>query len=139
VNDAKIDHVFERASRMIDEMPGARIACLGLAFKANIDDFRESPALKIASRLARRYGQRVKLVEPYAEAPPMEFAGTGAELIDIDTAIEDCPLFIVLVDHDVFKSVPLDERLGKHVYDTRGIWRDQPVPAAAGVPLSIAV
>ena len=139
VNDAKIDHVFERASRMIDEMPGAQIACLGLAFKANIDDFRESPARKIASRLARRYGQRVKLVEPYAEALPMEFAGTGAELIDIDAAIEDCPLFIVLVDHDVFKSVPLDERLGKHVYDTRGIWRDQPAPVAGGVPLSIAV
>ncbi len=139
VNDAKIDHVFERASRMIDEMPGAPIACLGLAFKANIDDFRESPALKIASRLARRYGQRVKLVEPYSEALPMEFAGTGAELIDIDAAIEGCPLFIVLVDHDVFKSVPLDERLGKHVYDTRGIWRDQPALAAAGVPLSIAV
>lgn len=128
VNDAKIDHVFERASRLIDEMPGAQIACLGLAFKANIDDFRESPALKIASRLARRYGQRIKLVEPHADALPMEFAGTGAELIDIDTAIESCPIFIVLVDHDVFKSVPLDERLGKRVYDTRGIWRDQPPP-----------
>ncbi|MBB4640101.1 UDP-N-acetyl-D-mannosamine dehydrogenase [Rhizorhapis suberifaciens] len=129
VNDAKVDHVFERASHMMDDLPGAEIACLGLAFKANIDDFRESPALKIAHRLARRYGQRVKLVEPYAEALPMEFAGTGAELIDIDAAIERCPVFIVLVDHDVFKSVPLDERLGKHVYDTRGIWRDQPEPA----------
>lgn len=139
VNDAKIDHVFERASRMIDEMPRAEIACLGLAFKANIDDFRESPALKIASRLARRYGPRVKLVEPYAEALPMEFAGTGAELIDIDTAIETCPIFIVLVDHDVFKSVPLDERLGKHVYDTRGIWRDQPPADTASAALKLAV
>src|SRR3546814_8616070 len=68
VNDAKVDHVFENASRMIDGMPGAEIACLGLAFKANIDDFRESPALKIASRLARRYGSRVKLVEPHRSA-----------------------------------------------------------------------
>src|SRR3546814_6339901 len=50
VNDAKVDHVFENASRMIDGMPGAEIACLGLAFRANIDDFRESPALTIASR-----------------------------------------------------------------------------------------
>jgi UDP-N-acetyl-D-mannosaminuronic acid dehydrogenase len=68
----------------------------------------------------------VKLVEPYAAALPMEFPGTDAELIDIDTAIEQCGIFIVLVDHDVFKSVPLDERTGKAVYDTRGIWRDQP-------------
>ncbi|MBK5264081.1 MAG: UDP-N-acetyl-D-mannosamine dehydrogenase [Alphaproteobacteria bacterium] len=139
VNDAKIDHVFERASRMIDAMPGAQIACLGLAFKANIDDFRESPALKVASRLARRYGNRVKLVEPYAEALPMEFAGTGAELIDIDSAIESCPLFIVLVDHDVFKSVPLEERADKQVYDTRGIWLDQPVAALEISPVRIAV
>lgn len=138
VNDAKIDHVFERASRLIDQMPGGEIACLGLAFKANIDDFRESPALRIAARLARRYGQRVKLVEPYADALPMDFAGTGAELIDIDSAIERCPIFIVLVDHDVFKSVPLDERADKHVYDTRGIWRDQPEKALGEVRLSLA-
>ncbi|MCF8709635.1 UDP-N-acetyl-D-mannosamine dehydrogenase [Rhizorhapis sp. SPR117] len=139
VNDAKIDHVFERASRMIDAIPGAPIACLGLAFKANIDDFRESPALKVASQLARRYGNRVKLVEPYAEALPMEFAGTGAELIDIDSAIESCPLFVVLVDHDVFKSVPLDERADKHVYDTRGIWRDQPAQVQNTAAFRVAV
>jgi UDP-N-acetyl-D-mannosaminuronic acid dehydrogenase len=118
--------VLARASDLIDQFPDEDIACLGLAFKPNIDDFRESPALEIAHRIARRYGRRVKLVEPYASALPMEFADTQASLIDIDTAIEDCGIFVVLVDHDVFKSVPLDERAGKAVYDTRGIWRDQP-------------
>lgn len=127
VNDGKTDHVVAKASDLIDAFPGAEIACLGLAFKPNIDDFRESPAVKVAARLARRYGQRVKLVEPYARELPMEFAQTGAELIDIDAAIERCGVFIVLVDHDVFKSVPLDERADKAVYDTRGIWRDQPL------------
>ncbi|WP_278985834.1 UDP binding domain-containing protein, partial [Sphingobium yanoikuyae] len=77
-------------------------------------------------RIARRYGKRVKLVEPYAQDLPMEFAGTGAELIDLDTALEQCGVFIILVDHDMFKSVPVDERAGKAVYDTRGIWPDQP-------------
>jgi UDP-N-acetyl-D-mannosaminuronic acid dehydrogenase len=66
VNDAKTDYVIDRASQMIDEMPGATIACLGLAFKPNIDDFRESPAVKVAAKLARRYGDRVRLVEPFA-------------------------------------------------------------------------
>ena len=56
----------------------------------------------------------------------MEFAGTGAELIDLDTALEQCGVFIILVDHDMFKSVPVDARAGKAVYDTRGIWSDQP-------------
>lgn len=130
VNLAKTDHVVAKASDLIDAFPGEKIACLGLAFKPNIDDFRESPAVEVASRLARRYGRRVKLVEPHARELPMDFAGTEAELIDIDAALERCGVFIVLVDHDVFKSVPLDERAGKAVYDTRGIWRDQPERAA---------
>jgi UDP-N-acetyl-D-mannosaminuronic acid dehydrogenase len=51
-------------------------------------------------------------------------------LIDLDAAIETCGIMIVLVDHELFKSIPLDERAGKHVYDTRGIWPDQPAAAA---------
>lgn len=132
VNLAKTDYVVEQASRLIDDHPGAPVACLGLAFKPNIDDFRESPALEVAHRLARRYGARIRLVEPYAAGLPAEFAGTGAALIDIDDAIEQCPVFVVLVDHDVFKSVPLDERADKAVYDTRGMWPDQPARADDG-------
>jgi UDP-N-acetyl-D-mannosaminuronic acid dehydrogenase len=45
---------------------------------------------------------------------------------------------IVLVDHDVFKSVPLDERADKHVYDTRGIWPDQPRSVPRGEALRLA-
>lgn len=130
VNEHKTDYVIEQASKLIDSRPDADIACLGLAFKPNIDDFRESPAVKVAAALAKRYGRRLKLVEPYARGLPMEFAGTGAELIDIDDAIERCGVFVVLVDHDVFKSVPLDERIDKAVYDSRGIWPDQPHPAS---------
>lgn len=126
VNDGKTGHVLEQASQMIDELPRVSIACFGLAFKANIDDFRESPALKIAAQLARRYGGRIKIVEPYASELPAAFDGTGAELIDIDEALENCGMMITLTDHDMFKSIPLDERAGKVVYDTRGIWPDQP-------------
>jgi len=130
VNDAKTDHVIAAAARLIESTPGAPVACLGLAFKANIDDFRESPALKVARSLADRFGDRVRIVEPYADRLPPSFSGTGASLIDIDAAIETCPVMIVLVDHDVFKSVPLEERADKHVLDTRGIWPDQPARAA---------
>ena len=38
---------------------------------------------------------------------------------------------VVLVDHDVFRSIPLEERSGKHGLDTRGIWPDQPRGLAA--------
>jgi UDP-N-acetyl-D-mannosaminuronic acid dehydrogenase len=137
VNDAKMHHVIDHAVALIEANPTARIACLGLAFKANIDDFRESPARFVAARIARRFGPRVHIVEPYAAQLPVEFTDTGASLIDIDTALETCDVLIVLVDHDLFRVVPLAERAGKAVYDTRGIWPDQPADSvAAGLRLA---
>ena len=121
VNDAKIGYVVDHASGLIEANPG-RVALLGLAFKANVDDFRESPALKVAADLAGKFGERIAIVEPYTESLPKAFDGTGATLTDIDSALLDCDIMVVLVDHDVFKSVPPEERAGKIVYDTRGIW-----------------
>lgn len=137
INDAKMHHVLARASALIEANPGVPVACLGLAFKANIDDFRESPARYVAASLARSFGERIKVVEPYAAALPKEFDGTGAQLVDLDTALETCGVLIVLVDHDVFRVVPLEERVRAVVYDTRGIWPDASVvPSKPGLRLA---
>ena len=47
-------------------------------------------------------------------------------LVSLEQALATCGVLIVLVDHDAFKSVPLELRAAKRVYDTRGIWPDQP-------------
>jgi UDP-N-acetyl-D-mannosaminuronic acid dehydrogenase len=126
VNDGKVDHVIARAAAMIADNPTLKVGCMGLAFKANIDDFRESPAMKVAVELASRFGSMISIVEPYAASLPNEFDGSGAQLIDLDTALLECGILITLVDHDAFKAIPLAERAGKIVYDVRGIWPDQP-------------
>ena len=138
VNLAKTAHVIGAAEMLVSQHPQARVACLGLAFKPNIDDFRESPAKRVAAALAHRFGARIKVVEPYAATLPREFDGSGAELADIDSALLDCDILIPLVDHDAFKAIPLAERGAKLVYDTRGIWPDQKSAAGEARQLRLA-
>ena len=122
VNDAKPDHVVARLTSMLEASPGSRIALLGLAFKPNIDDFRESPALEIAERIARDYGDRVLVVEPFTNELPVDMAEHGAQLTTYERAMAQAELVAVLVDHDQFRSAPRYLSADKIVYDTRGMW-----------------
>ena len=123
INLAKTDKVIADCASLVEADSQATVACLGLAFKPNIDDFRESPALEVALHLARQFGERIKLVEPYAKSLPGSFDGTGAALMDLEDALASCDILVLLVDHSVFKHVPREALEGKTVYDTRGIWR----------------
>lgn len=127
VNNHKTALIIERAVAMIDDHPYANVACCGLAFKANVDDLRESPALEIALHLAEKYGSRIKIVEPNIRQLPSELVKHGAEMMGIDQALHACEIAILLVDHDEFKMTPLAERRHLDVIDTRGIWQDMPV------------
>lgn len=126
VNHGKTQMVIERAEALIDDHPYASIACCGLAFKANVDDLRESPAMEVALRLAAKYGTRIKVVEPNLRQLPPELADHGVGFMNIDEALRSCEIAIVLVDHDEFKMIPLSDRRHLDVIDTRGIWQDMP-------------
>lgn len=125
VNHRKTQHVIDRATQLIASHPKEAVAVLGLAFKPDIDDLRESPAVEVALDLAQRFGAQIHIVEPYVTALPDAFEGTAAKLLDLDSALAKCGLFILLVDHALFRSVPASERGGRIVYDTRGIWGDK--------------
>ena len=122
VNDGKAHYVLARASALADAHPDAAIACLGLSFKANIDDLRESPALEIALELALQYGARIRVVEPHIDPLPAAFDGTGARKATLEEALDQCGVLIVLVDHHEFRGVSPGQRAGKAIYDTRGLW-----------------
>ncbi len=124
-NDAMVPYTIAAATALIEAHPSAEVACLGLSFKANVDDLRGSPALQIARDLAGAYGQRVKVVEPYIKKLPEELARTGARFVSLKSALATCGVAIVLVDHEEFRAVPPGERRHLAVLDTRGIWRDR--------------
>ena len=122
VNDGKSEHVAQRLCGMLDARPDAKLAVLGLAFKPDIDDFRESPALAITERLAPDYGDRLLIVEPFATSLPGSLAGSGAKLTDFAAAMQQAEMVAVLVDHSQFRKAPRSLTEGKIVYDTRGMW-----------------
>ena len=122
VNDGKAAHVASRLRAMLDAAPGAKLAVLGLAFKPDIDDFRESPALAIAEALAADYGERMLVVEPHAAALPGVLADSGAALVGLEEAMAEAELVAVLVDHAAFRDAPPELARGKTIYDTRGMW-----------------
>lgn len=120
VNDAKPHWVIERVERAARRFREPLIACLGLAFKANIDDLRESPAVEIASELAERFPGRVVAVEPNISSLPAQLDGK-LELCDVRAAMAEADVIVILVDHDQFKRIDPLLFQAKVVIDTRGV------------------
>jgi UDP-N-acetyl-D-mannosaminuronic acid dehydrogenase len=95
---------------------------LGLAFKPDIDDLRESPALSIAQKIGSISFSSIFLVEPNIDRIPSGFNSDNTELIGLERAIKSADIIVLLVDHTSFKSMDLSLLSGKQVIDTRGIW-----------------
>jgi UDP-N-acetyl-D-mannosaminuronic acid dehydrogenase len=101
-----------------------KIAALGLSFKADIDDLRESPALDITRSLAQRYRGQVVAVEPNIEKLPGELIEAGVSLVALETAIRSAHVLALLVDHRQFRECGRPSLDGKRIVDTRGLWHD---------------
>jgi UDP-N-acetyl-D-mannosaminuronic acid dehydrogenase len=125
VNDAKphqvVDQVVERAQRLVDPV----IACLGLTFKANVDDLRESPALQIVSELSSFLpNARILAVEPHVHGlPPALSSQPNVEIVETTVAIEKADIVLLLVGHAEFQDVRRTALHGKILFDTLGFWR----------------
>jgi UDP-N-acetyl-D-mannosaminuronic acid dehydrogenase len=109
VNDEKPELVVQKISTMAEEKSQvlgrpARIGCLGLAFKPDIDDLRESPALQVTRRLMN-LDYEVVAVEPNVEAVE------GVTLVDLNTVLSTADVIAVLVAHKQFKSEPMKRKL----------------------------
>ena len=100
------------------------IACLGLSYKADIDDLRESPAVEIVRELAQENVGTILLVEPHIkQLPPVLAALPNARLTPFSEALPDADIILLLVNHRQFKNIDRRLLMEKVVIDTRGLWR----------------
>ncbi|WP_406875252.1 UDP-N-acetyl-D-mannosamine dehydrogenase [Serratia marcescens] len=130
VNDGKPLWVVDRVKAAVADCLAAtnkrasevKIACFGLAFKPNIDDLRESPAVEVAHLIADWHSGETLVVEPNVEHLPASLVGHVA-LKAIAEALQQADVIVMLVDHQQFKAIRPEEIKQSWVVDTKGVWR----------------
>ena len=126
MNDSKPGFILEKIRQAVEqtdkEISNLTIACLGLAYKPDIDDLRESPALGIAHKVELMGVGKLLLVEPNITEIPEGFDDSRTKLVTLDKAIRSAEVVVLLVDHLQFKETDLGLLSGKQVVDTRGSW-----------------
>ena len=123
INDNKpnwvIEKVVDAAAATGKERP--IIACLGLAFKADIDDLRESPAMMITECIAHKSIGEVITVEPNIKMQTQNLSKLGVPLVMIDTAMKEADIIVILVNHKEFILKRKELQKSNNVIDTSGL------------------
>lgn len=124
VNDGKPKWVIGKVKEAIAQTNASKVAVLGLAFKADIDDLRESPALNIAVDIAEELEDiRFLVAEPNINELPKRLKGfENAELKDYAEAVDEAEIVLLLVDHKEFQALNKAKLEGKKLVDTKGLW-----------------
>jgi len=128
VNDSKPIFVLKQIRSFVDELksvglarPG--VACLGLTFKADVDDIRESPALAISEGVMRWGDCDVFVAEPNLRVLPGELAGKNHVIMkSAPDVISSADIVALLVNHREFSQIEPASLISKKIVDTRGMW-----------------
>lgn len=130
VNDGKPVWVVDRVKAAVADYLAqtdkraseVTVACFGLAFKPDIDDLRESPAVGITSMIAQWNTGVTLAVEPNVKHLPSVLAGQ-VKLVDTSSALKEADVLVMLVDHRQFKAINPEDVKQQWVIDTKGVWR----------------
>ncbi len=117
INDGKPGWVIKKVAEKARRFKNPVIACLGLAYKPDIDDLRESPALAIAHKIETLQIGTVIVCEPNVQKVE------GLDLVSLEEVLERADIVVGLVGHKQFTRIPVNRLAEKIVFDTCGIWR----------------
>lgn len=117
VNDGRPAHVLAQVRRLADRLKSPKIAVLGLSYKPDIDDLRESPALHVAEAVHREALGEVLLVEPHITRSPIP----GLPLVPLGDALARADIAVILVAHRDFRRLRPEALLHLMVVDAVGL------------------
>jgi len=104
VNDTMPNYVLRKIREMLKEVNYPTITVFGVAYKGNVDDVRETPALRFI-RLAENDGFKIKVYDPFVK----EFE---YPILSLEEAVKDSDCIVVITDHEVFKFLD-PEKIGQ--------------------------
>lgn len=123
VNDGMPKVVADRVVAMCEGLAGPVVACLGLTYKADAADLRESPAIEVVKELNRRVNGRILVVDPYVSQLPSEISVCGnIELVGLEDGLPAADVVVLLTDHSMFAEIDQEALASKSVVDSRGLW-----------------
>jgi UDP-N-acetyl-D-mannosaminuronic acid dehydrogenase len=122
VNDAKPGFVAAQIRERAERFKHPVVACLGLTYKPDVDDLRESPAVAIVAQLARDGPERILVADPNLRALPQELAEfSNVALCETIAAVRQADIVAILVAHSPFRRIPQEELLRRVVIDATGL------------------
>ncbi len=124
VNDIKPKVILAKIRKQLSRFRDPVIACLGLSYKPDVDDLRESPALDIVRELSNDRAAKILVVEPNLnELPATLSSQTDLELVDLKEAIEKADVIALLVGHKQFRKVDRRSIYERVIIDAAGLWQ----------------
>jgi len=117
INDSMPHFVISQVAEMLEGINAPTVTVLGVAYKGNVDDWRETPALEIIA-LAEKNGWKVKIHDPLVTTFPLEVEK------DLENAIQGSDCLVIVADHDLYKDIDPAKIKGmrrKIVFDSRNL------------------
>ena len=127
VNDGMPKVIADRVITECERLDNPVVVCLGLAYKSDVADLRESPAIAVIEHLQARLRGQILVVEPFVSALPAEIGDNGAiKLVNLDEGLAAADVVVLLTDHSVFADISRESLASKAVIDSRGMWDRSP-------------
>ncbi len=117
INESRPQDVVKKVIEKADKFKKAVVGCLGISYKPDIDDIRESPALEIVRMLRKNEELEVLIHDPYMEHQNLEFGNT-----DLNELLEKSDILVLLVNHKEYYSIDKSVLNEKIIVDTRGVF-----------------